>query len=236
MIVLVHDPEPEATMMARRDFAHIQKRPVIENPYWFKDDANGVEFYDLAACVGWPQEVNERGDQLPGYAAVVGVLKEDGVEPEDARFLVLEEVTENAEMLLIQEAVALRERWGFGAHTNLLRFYWGDYRQMESVVARYNSQVAEMGLDDRNAFIISPPDDFENNRAFDIYVGTLRTVLSPKSKRLFIGHNEVIKNRLLSFRRNDPAIAALGGMVHTMLLRTPWMEQSTSSVFQMPEN
>ena len=234
MISVVCEEYPVETLLSRLDFACVCNSPLVEQPYWFVDD-KGREFHGIFACIGWPQEVTERNDQLPGYAAIVGVSKDAAIRAEDARFVVLDEVAESSEMLLLRSADEMRRKWGFGVHPKLMRYFWGDYRTMESVVSRFNAEAIERDGDDTNAVIITPPDDFDNQRSFDIYVGTLRTVLSPKAKRLYVGAGEIIKNRLLSFRRGDPAIIALGGLVHTLLLRTLWMEQTNLSAFEMPD-
>jgi len=232
VIELVQEQYPAEIMMARRDFARIRKEPLVEHPYWFKDES--TEYHDIYGCIGWPQRLTEKGDQRTGYAAVVAVIKDDR-EPEDAIFKVVEETENLSAPLLIQSCVEMRNRWGFGVHPHLMRVFVGDYRTFENVTARYNSKVIERDGDDRQAFIVSPPDDYENARAFDLYLGSLRSVLSREAKRLYIGSAGIIKNRIMEFQRDDPAIMALGGLMHTILLRTPWMEQSDSSLFQLAD-
>lgn len=234
-IEVIQEKYPEATMQARRDFALIQKQRVVEPAYWFRNTETGEEYHGLYAGIGWPQRVTEKGDQLPGYAVIVAVTKGQGV-AEDAAFKIVEEIESLSVDLLIQKCIKLRARWGFGVHPHLMRVFLGDYRQFEMVVANYNARVIESDGDDRQAFIVSPPDDFDNLQAFDIFVRRLQSVLTAKAKRLYLGDHEIIKNRILSFRRDDPAIMALGGLVHALLLRTPWMEQSTPSVFQLLED
>ena len=232
MIELVQHSHPQETMMARRDFAEITKQPLVELPYWFK--AGNVEYRGLYACIGWPQKIKESGINRSGYGAVVGVIKDKRPAP-DSILQVLEEVEDDSPINLVHKCVAMRDRWGFGVHPHLLRVFLGDYRPYELIVAHYNARVIERDEDDSQAFIVAPPDDFDAANAFDIYVGVLRTVFGKDTKRLYLGNTEIVANRIGEFTRDDPAIAALGGLAHTLLLRTPWMEQSTPSVFQLPD-
>ena len=237
MIEFLQDKYPIATMQARRDYAHVTKSRVVEPPYWFRDTFTGKEYHGIYGAIGWPQRLTEYGKERPGYAVIIGVRKIKGEDPENARFDVLEELGEisGSEDVLIKDCVLMRNRWGYGIHDSILPVFYGDHRPFELVVADFNTHVAESTNDDRDAFIVSPPDDFDSSNAFDIYMGRLRSVLAAKAKRLNLGDNTIIKNRIVSFKRDDPAIMALGGLMHTMLLRMPWMEQTTPSVWQMPE-
>lgn len=235
MIELILDPYPAATMQARRDFAHITQQRIIEKPYWFRDTNTGIEYRGIYGAIGWPQKITGRGDELPGYAVIVGARKDEEVQAEESRLDILDEVEERSEDLLIHECANMRNRWGYGVHDSLIPVFIGDYRPFELVVAHYNSRVSEDTEDESQAFIVSPPDDYESSNSFDIYMGRLRTVLSAKAKRLYINNNTIIKNRIVSFSRDDPAIMALGGLIHTLLLRQPWMEQAIPSVWQIEE-
>lgn len=236
-ITFCQDKYPIAIMQARRDYAHVTNTLVVEPPYWFRDTETGYEYHGIYGCIGWPQRISEQGDERNGYAAVVGVRKIEGQDPENARFDLLDEIQEisGSEDLLIKECVAMRSRWGYGVHESILPVFYGDHRPFELIVAEFNTHIAETTNDDRGAFIVSPPDDFENPKAFDVYMGRLRTVLSANAKRLHLGNSTIIKNRIVSFKRDDPAVMALGGLMHVLLLRQPWMEQTTPSVWQMPD-
>ena len=238
MIEFLQDKYPIATMQARRDYAHVTKTPVVEPPYWFRDTDTGKEYHGIFGALGWPQRLSESANSRDGYAVIVGILKIEGQDPENARMEVLEELEEQSgsEGRLIKACVKMRNRWGYGVHHSILPVFYGDHRPFELVVADFNTRIAETTNDDREAFIVSPPDDFDNPKAFDIYMGRLRSVLvAGQDKRLFLEDGQIIRNRIKTFRRDDPAIMALGGLMHTLLLRQPWMEQTTPSVWQMPE-
>lgn len=235
LIKLIQEKHLIETMTARKDFAKVTNQPVIENPYWFLNTETGREYYGIYSGLGWPQKFNERGDGRPGYSVIVGIIKEDGIKPENANLEVLDECEEESVDNLIKNSIRLRKKWGYGTHPSLFEYFIGDHMAFESVVAYHNVQLIEKTGSDRNAFILTPPDDLDTQNSFDIYYRRLQSVMSKEGKRLFIRSNEIIKNRILSFMQDDPAIIALGGLVHTILLRTPWMDQSGSSVWQMQE-
>ena len=234
MIELVHEPYAVETMQARKDFAKITNTPLVERPYWFKNTETGKEYHGLYGAIGWPQRVEENGEGKHGYACVVGVRK-DGHEAEEATFEVLDEAEDISVDNLIFKCVSLRDKWGFGVHPSLFEYFTGDHLLFELVVAHYNTRLVEARRSEREAFVISQPDDFEVKNAFDIYFRRLQSVLKAGIKRLYLQENEIIKNRIVAFRRDDPAITAIGGMVHTLLIRKMWMDQTTPSVWQTPE-
>jgi hypothetical protein len=81
------------------------------------------------------------------------------------------------------------------------------------------------------AILIIPPDDFYSPKAFDHYVRSLHSVIVPGSVRFYFGGNDILKNKLREFKRDNPAVMAVGGLVHSLLSRTMWMDQSRSNAF-----
>lgn len=219
-------------MAARRDYANVTKTPTVEKPYWFLDDETGWEYYGIFGGIGWPQKVVETDKQRSGYAVVVGVLKRKGEPPLNASFIILDEVQEHSVDILLEKAVSMRKRWGYGAHKSIMPVFIGDHRQFEMTVADYNTKAVMEGRE-QDELIVSPPDEFDNPQAFDVYLRRLHTVLSKDGKRLHLARNEIIQQRIIEFMRDDPAITAVGGLVHALLLRTPWMEQSSPAVFSL---
>jgi len=232
MITYIQEKNPAAVMMARRDFAKITKVKIIEPPYWFIDDQSGLSYRNMYAGIGWPQQMSDRDDQRSGYACIVAVIKDD-LPVEDSRLLVLDEVEDQSIEILLKRAIEMRQRWGFGLRKSLLRVFLGDFRQFELVVAEYNGRQIEIDNNDRNVMIVSPPDDYDNTQFFDICMRRMQSVLSEDSKRLSLGNNEIVRNRILAFKRGDPAIAALGGLIHSLLIRQPWLELTVPSVFDI---
>ena len=231
MIELVQNDTDRDTMQARRDFARITGTDLVELPYWFRDTKTDISYHSIFGAIGWPRKISERGDDRKGYAVIIGVAK-GNTDPARARFVLLDETEENSVELLLSDAIAMRKRWGFGVHKSLMRVFIGDHRQFEMVVANYNTRMVEAGKEDE-ALMLSPPDDYESPQAFNIYMRQLQAVLSKRTipKRLHLGQGSIIAKRITAFQRDDPAVFAIGGLIHTLLLRSPWMEQTVPSVF-----
>jgi hypothetical protein len=87
-----------------------------------------------------------------------------------------------------------------------------------------------------NAILIIPPDDFYVPKAFDHYVRSLRSVIVPSRVRFYFGGNDILKNKLREFRRDDPAVMAVGGLVHSLLSRTMWADTSRENIFTIQED
>jgi len=229
MIKTLCDKFPEAVMQARRDFAIVKKTRLYDPPYWFQDTESGKEFKGLYGCIGWPGHVKDINDQPPGYAAVIGIQKED------EKFRILDECDSFSPEQLIEKCLIMRQRWGFKLHPALFEVFVGDHLRFELVVAQFNSKMIADSKSDSDAFMVSPPDDFENPKRFDLYFRRLQYVTSPDNKRLIIGNASFLRNQLAAFKRDNPAVLAIGGLIHTLLGRTPWKVSTEESVFEMPE-
>jgi len=64
----------------------------------------------------------------------------------------------------------------------------------------------------------------------------MRSVLLKKTKRFIFGHNDILQNRLLEFKRDDPCVLAMGGLIHTMVCRCTWLDPATEQVFNVEED
>ena len=210
---------------------------MVERPYWFKNNETGQLYYDLYACLGWPSEVTDSSDGLPGYAAVVGVVrpnKDFGSNPLDANFQLLAEAESKDVPTLLKKCLALRKEWGFGVHKELLRIWIGDPERFLTTLALTNERLIEKG-GEVAAILVTPPDDYYTPKIFDNYVRALRSTLLKETRRFYFGHNEILQNRLREFKRDDPCVMAVGGLVHTMLCRCTWMDMRQESAFTVED-
>ena len=245
VIKFISHPYAPELWQARKDHAHITKQPLVERPFWYEDIRDddfyrGYLYHDLYACIGWPSEVKENDIGMPGYAAIVGVVKpkelgkDDHCDTQDAKFLLLDEVQSPHVPLLLDECVKMRERYGFGIQPNLLTVWLGDPERFMTTLALYNERLTR-GKGDHNAILITPPDDFYSPSIFDNYVRSIRTCLVPGKIRFYFGKCDILKERLRNFHRDDPAVLAAGGLIHTMLSRCMWMDNVKSNVFKVEE-
>ena len=230
-------PYPSALLMARRDHAKITGQPLMERPWWFEDLETGYLYHDLYACIGWPSEVSDKDVGQPGYAAIVGVIrpktapKDQYYEPRDAKFLLLCEAESFDIHTLLRECLHMREKYGFGLQPDLLTAWYGDPERFALPVALFNERMP----DETKAILITPPDDFYVPKIFDNYVRSLQSTLIKGKQRFWFGTCTILKTRIKEFMRDDPAVLAAGGLVHSLLARTMWMDQSDSMAFSVEE-
>ncbi len=228
---VIHPHAYEITQ-ARIDQAIVTGQPTVENPYWYENLETGQLYYDLFGCVAWPTEVSERGKTMPGYVGIVGVLKSnvEGKSILDAPFQILVEGEARDVPSLLEMIIAMRKVYGFSPHSELLQVWYGDPERFVNIVALKNERLVANG-GDHSAIVIIPPNDFYDLKSFDTYIQSLRSVLVPNNKRLFLGGCNILRQHLRSFERGNPAVFAIGGLVHTLLGHCAWAGSSRNSVF-----
>ena len=230
--VIKHVSHPYAPELwqARMDQAHITNQPMVERPWWY-EDTSGNTWHDLYACIGWPSEVSDKDTGMPGYAAIVGIERpkqldmETHYNPVDARFFMLAETQSKDVPTLIDQCVAMREVFGFGSQPSLLQVWFGDPDRFLTTLALKNEWLIKQG-GDNNALLVTPPDDYYTPMIFDNYVRSLQSCLIKDKERLFLRSCEIIRSRINEFFRDDPAILAIGGLIHSSLSRCMWMSQT----------
>lgn len=235
---IVH-PYISEIWQSRVDHANITNQQLIERPWWYQDMETGFLYHDLYACLGYPSEVSDKDIGMPGYAAIVGIIRPDKTmehyNPMDADFLLLAETQSDDVPTLLNECLEMRERYGFGIQPDLLTVWFGDPERFLTTLALKNERLIQQ-RGDRAAILIAPPDDFYTPMIFDNYVRSLRSCLMPGKERFYFGKNEILKNRIREFRRDDPAVMAMGGLVHSLLNRCMWMNQvQGSTMFSIEE-
>ncbi|MBW2149205.1 MAG: hypothetical protein JRI22_19545 [Deltaproteobacteria bacterium] len=240
IIKLISHPHPFETAQARYDEAIVTRQPVMENPWWYENTETNQLYHGLYGCIGWPSEVNSDGNFLPGYIAVIGVVRpNDTMEhynPINANFQLLDEFEHDDVPSLLTEVLRIRDKWGFGVQPELFTSWYGDPERFLTTLALRNEFLVKMG-GERMAISITPPIDFYTPKIFDNYVRSLRSTVVPgQTPRLYFGGCNIIKARMKEFKRDDPAVLAVGGMVHSMLSRVMWMSQVRSNVFSVEEN
>ena len=233
MIERITHPYPAALLQARIDQAILTGKPMVERPFHYRNTGTGQLYYDLYAGLGWPSEITDKDAGMPGYIGIVGVIK-DNRRPEDARFQLLAELESKDVPDLIRKFLAIRGEYGFGLYPGLMQSLIGDAERFITTMALVNERLIEAG-GEKAAVLVTPPDDFYDPLAFDIYGRSLRTCLMEGAIRLFFGDNEVLKTRLREFRKGDPAVMGLGGLIHSLVLRCTWLDQTRENAFVVEE-
>lgn len=232
-IRLVTHPYAVDLLQARKDYSILTGQEMVERPYWFENTETGQLYYDLYACIGWPSEVTDSSDGLPGYVAIVGVVRptEDlNSDPLNANFQLLDEIESKDVPTLLRECCRLRKEYGFGVQRNLLTFFFGDPERFLVPLALFNEILIREG-GDRNAILISPCDEMYAQKIFDSYVRALRSTLLEETRRFYFGFNDLLQNRLREFKKDDPCVFAAGGLVFSLLNRVRWMDSQHEGIF-----
>lgn len=222
--------------MARRDQAIVTGQPLIERPFWYKNTETGQCFWDIMGCIGWPNIITDKSQtKKPGYIAVIGIIK-NADSPEIAPFQLLAEAESQNIQTLFKEMVKMRNDYGFGLHPNLLQAWFGntDDERFNTELALYNEGLMKNG-GEKQAILIVPPDDIYDSNVFDIYIRAISQSLDKDSQRLYYGGNNILKNRQSEFLDKDPVIMAVGGLVHSLLSRCEWLDQTRSNAFNIEE-
>jgi hypothetical protein len=219
------------------DDARCTRAKLTTRPFHYENTQTGQQYYDIYGCVGWPTEVTDKMDMRPGYCAIVGVVRDERPAP-DAVFQLLAEAESRDIPALLKRMNELRLAFGFGLHPNLLQPFIGDPSEdrFATTIALINEKLREKHGNDKLAVLIAPPYDFYNMDIFETYSRAFySTVAEKETLRFYYGENKILRNRKREFRRNDPAILAIGGLVHTLVNSTPWMDQQEENMFAVQE-
>ena len=232
----VHHPHACEILQARIDQAWITNQPLIERPFWFENTVTGQLYYDILGCVGFPTEVSDRDEGMPGYVGIIGIIKPktEGKPVQDAAFQLLTERENKDVPSLLDTIIEIREEYGFGLHPDLLQAWFGDPERFITTLALKNERLTTGGKE-RDAIMIKPPIDFGNPMTFDNYVRSLQSVIIPGKVRFYFGGCEILRNKLREFKRDCPAVMAVGGLIHSLLFETLWMDSTQSNVFTVEE-
>lgn len=222
-------------LQSRIDESIVTGQAMIERPFWYRNKKTGQNYYDLYGAIGWPSEVSDKDAGRPGYVAVVGVLKLETVPIDKTPFQLLAEAENQDVPTLLDKVLEIRQEYGFGLYPGLLQTLFGDPERYITTLALRNEDLMKDVKGEKMAILVAPPDDFYDIKVFDNYARSLRSALMPGRQRLYYGNCNIIKNRLSEFKRDDPAVYAVGGMVHSLLSRTMWMDQLRSSTFTIDD-
>ncbi len=235
-VEIVTHPHAWETRQARLDEAAITGRHLVERPFWFRNLSTGQLYYSLLGAVGWPTEISDKGKAMPGYIGIIGVVKPktDGKDIRDAPFQLLAEFESRDVPSLLDAMVSMRKEYGFGLHPDLLQAWFGDPERFITTIALKNERLTEAGRD-RAAILIIPPNDFYGPTVFDEYVRSLQSAIMPGRVRFFFGKCDILRKHLRGFTRDNPAVFAVGGLVHTLLGNCEWMDSNRENCFVVEE-
>lgn len=235
-IIKASHPEALAVLRSWQDEAIVTGQPYVERPHWYENTETRQLYHDIYGCIGWPSEVSDKDTGMPGYVAVVGIVKSksEGRPVKDASFQLLAEYEHKDVPSLLEAVLQLRDEYGFQVNPGLLQTWLGDPDRFITILALLNERLM-INRGSRDAILVSPPNDYYTPNAFDHYVRSFRSTIMPDRQRFYFGKNDILKNRLKEFKKNDPAVYAIGGLVHTLLSQCMWMDFTRENMFVVEE-
>lgn len=233
VIKIVTHPQAYELRQARLDHALITGQPLIERPYYFEHTETGQQYYGLYGCIGWPTKDSEKTKGQPGYVAVVGVVKSE--RPiQKAWFKLMGEGESESIPVLLDFILKLREQFGYGIHPELLKVFQGDCDKNNTTIALLNEELLRTHGEHRD-ILVSPPNDFGTPDTFDTYKRSFDWSITCSPPRFAPGSSSILRIKHQEYHVDNPAILAIGGLVHWLLTAVPWMEQSQSNCFVLEE-
>jgi hypothetical protein len=231
---------PEAAWelyQARKDEAIVTGRDLSEKVWWYQrsDSLPGGkkiprEFYDIKGCIAWPSMDYRSGARVDGFGAIVGVIRQpQKVPPDLASFIILDEIVDGDPARLLIRCAEMRKQWGLGLRHDLLTAFTGDPIGHETTLNIINEILPEY-------IAVVEPVDNQVVKKYDIYARCILRMLETNPQRLYFGGKPLFKEAIRSMHIDDPAVTAVGGLLHTMLATTSWMDTfDTDGAFLMNE-
>jgi rRNA maturation protein Nop10 len=220
--------------LARTDHANLTGQPLVERPFWYENTGTDQCYYDLFGCIGWPTEDTDATKGMPGYVAVIAVVK-DARPIKEAWFRLMGEGESESIGALLSHVLRLRSEFGYGLHPGLLQTFWGDPDKHIMRLALTNEALAEKHDGEGHSILVSPPTDFSDPDAFNSYRRSFDEAIKVEPARFAFGGNSILKTNHRLYRMGDPAILAVGGLVHKLIMETPWMDQARENAFNVED-
>ena len=202
--------------------AEITGEQSVRKPNYYRNTENGKEYSYIGGSIAWPGERS-------GFVVVVAVEKGEET------LYVLAEAEALRVRELMSEGLKLRQKYGYGQHPDLFRFWYGDNERFATFVSDFNHELAQKDKEAEGIYL-SPPYDTDKSNAFEIWLNRIHACLAPDAtgnKTLYLGDCKRLRNHIQNLPHdavakasleNYPAITCLGGLVHSLMMLRPWMK------------
>jgi hypothetical protein len=200
-----------------------------KEPATYRNVETGEAYLYLAGGIGWPWK------DVPGFVAAVAVGKMPGEEVDVPLFTCLEELEDDRIEGLLEGCLRLRDRYGFRQSDSLFRTWYGDSKSFATLVNQFNLKLMK---EEKKVYGVYPTDpfDFQQPNHFELYKRRIQSLLmrtEAGSKSLILGTCTALRNYLQNLppdTEDCPAVTALGGVVYSLMVHTPWTVRT-----QIPE-
>lgn len=219
-IITVEKPEHlEGTDQARYDHGIITGKEYTLKPATFLHAETKDYYCHIIGGIAYPTAT------LPGIVLIMGVQ----CEPE-VKFRVFETFESVDVFELIEFAVLVRSKYGFGEDARLLPYWYGNQEKFQSLIIK-TSEALELELGYDRGLYVKDLVDLRERFSFALYNRQntdclIKSILDLNDNKVLEGHlqgmdrEDVEKGKVENF----PAVGLLGGMVHSLQIEKPWLE------------
>jgi hypothetical protein len=222
-VITVEKPEHiKGTLQARLDWAEVTGKELTLKPPVFHHE-DGHTYSNIIGGIAYPAAV----DHIirPGMVIIIGI------EPDPVKFRVLETVESPSVFDLFTACIDLRLKYGYGEDRRILPNFMGDQEKYLAILLKVSEALEKTQGHERGLYIKDMV-DYRERYALPVYV---RQLLDARKKYLLERPDQHIEltNHLRSFQpemaekgrvEDFPAVGLLGGMIHSLQIERPWLE------------
>jgi hypothetical protein len=185
----------------------------------------GHTYSNIVGGISYPAAVEHQ--IRPGMVAIMGI------EPDPLRFHIIDLVESPSVFDLLTACVDLRLRYGFGEDSRILPNFMGDQERYQAILLKVSEALEKKGPE--NGLYIKDMVDYRERYALPVYVqqflsalekGILVKPVNPKIDAAITNHLLVFQSENAQKGRVEdfPAVGLLGGMIHSLQIERPWLE------------
>lgn len=224
------------TMQARLDWAEVTGKELLPKPPVFHHIEYGHAYSNIVGGVAYPAVVE--------HVIKPGVVLIIGIEPDPLQFHIIDMAETPSVFDLLTACVDLRLRYGYGKDRRILPNFMGDQERYQAILLKVSEALEKKGPE--NGLYIKDMVDLRERYALPVYVQQITSALDNKilAKPINPKINADITNYLRVFQSETaekgrvedyPAVGLLGGMIHSLQIERPWLEdpRGTDTVFNI---
>jgi len=228
MTALINVEKPEhmsGTRGAREDWAVVTGQPLTLKPATFLHRPSGQYYCHIVGGIAYPTATAQ--EVKPGALIIMGI------QSDPVKYRILEVIESGDVFDLIEKLVDTRKAYGFGEDSRILPNWYGDQDKYQVLIMKA-SEVLERMHGVTSGLYIRDTLDRHDTQAFPLYVRQILNTL--KIARLDVGQDKILTGHLQGLQREDaergkvddfPVVGLLGGMIHSLQIEQPWLEDVT---------
>lgn len=191
----------------------------------FLHGPSGEYYCNILGGIAYPVSAGQ--EIKPGVLVILGIQNEPEV-----KFRILESYETENVFKLIEKMVTIRREYGFGKDSRIIPNWYGDQDKYGTLILKA-SEALEKAHGVNAGLYIRDTVDRREKHSFPLYVRQIFNAL--ETSLLDINQDRMISGHLQSFQREDaengktedfPVVGLLGGMVHSLRIEKPWLEDA----------